>query len=148
MQVLLDDLPSFRIRVVGDGPLRDELTRRFSDDPRIEFAGSMDARAVRETLRKTAVFISGCETEALGIAYLEALSQGCAVVMPACGGGVEVEPDLIGTKIQIFPLSFDERSIQIAIRKALSPTELNVHLSSYTGKAVATKYVDTAAAMQ
>jgi glycosyltransferase involved in cell wall biosynthesis len=111
MQQLLDEDPALRICIIGDGPQRQELEALVQDISRVEFAGALDATAVRAYLRKTKIFVSGCETEALGLAYVEALSQGCAVAMPACGGGLEIAADLIGNQIQLLPLGFDKRRI-------------------------------------
>jgi len=109
MQQLLDEYPDLRVCIIGDGPQRQELEALVQHDPRIEFAGTLNALAVRAYLRKTRVFVSGCETEALGLAYVEALSQGCAVAMPACGGGLEIAPTSIGAHIQLLPLSFEKQ---------------------------------------
>jgi glycosyltransferase involved in cell wall biosynthesis len=109
MQQILDEDTELRVCIIGEGPQRRELEALVSGSPRVEFPGTLDPVAVRAYLRKTRVFVSGCETEALGLAYVEALSQGCAVAMPACGGGLEIAPDLIGNQIQLLPLGFDKR---------------------------------------
>jgi glycosyltransferase involved in cell wall biosynthesis len=111
MQRLLDGDPELRVCIIGEGPQRRELEALVSGSPRVEFPGTLDPIGVRAYLRKTKVFVSGCETEALGLAYVEALSQGCAVAMPACGGGLEIAPNLIGNQIQLLPLGFDKRRI-------------------------------------
>jgi glycosyltransferase involved in cell wall biosynthesis len=109
MQQLLEEDTELRVCIIGDGPQRRELEALASGSSRIEFPGVLDAVGVRSYLRKTKVFVSGCETEALGLAYVEALSQGCAVAMPASGGGLEIAPQLIGNQIQLLPLGFDKR---------------------------------------
>lgn len=149
MRAIIDECSDgnqkMRICIVGDGPLRHDLHDRFGNDSRIEFTGNLDVLSVRKILRKTRTFVSGCETEALGIAYLEALSQGCSVVMPACGGGLEIAPDLIGSQIQLLPLSFDQGEIQSAIRYALDSCNKTVTLDAYRAKAVADQYLKIAA---
>jgi glycosyltransferase involved in cell wall biosynthesis len=145
MQAALEDCPELRICIVGDGLLRGELDRRFGCDSRVQFTGDLDIHAVRNILRRTKVFISGCETEALGIAYLEALSQGCAAVMPACGGGLEIAPELIGGKIQLLPLSFDCGQIRSAILRALCHSGTTALLDSFQPKTVARQYLEIAA---
>lgn len=137
-----------RICIVGDGPLRQDLQDRFGKDPRVEFTGGLDVHAVREILRKTKVFISACETEGLGIAYLEALSQGCAVVMPACGGGLEITPDRIGTQIQLMPLTFERDSVENAIRRAFKYVGSDGFLNHYSPEMVASEYLKFASGRQ
>ena len=132
--------PGLRVCVIGDGPQREALQRLFQTDPPIEFTGSLDADAVRRYLRRTRVFVSGNEMEPFGITYLEALSQGCAVAMPACGGGLEIALPLVGTKVHLLPLSFDREGCLNALRSALKLSTIPISLSAYEPKAVAEAY--------
>jgi glycosyltransferase involved in cell wall biosynthesis len=132
--------PGLRICVIGDGPQREALQRSFQTDPPIEFTGSLDTSAVRRYLQRTKVFVSGNEMEPFGIAYLEALSQGCAVAMPASGGGLEIALSLIGAKVQLLPLSFDREGCLNALRCALKLTSTPISLAAYEPKAVAEAY--------
>lgn len=115
---LLDEDPSLALVVVGEGPERPRLEAMCAGRERVSFAGTLSSAEVQALLARTQVFFSGCETEALGISYLEALSQGCAVVMPACGGGLELAPEQIGQTIFPFPLSFDQQQVLQAFRAA------------------------------
>jgi glycosyltransferase involved in cell wall biosynthesis len=141
MQQLLDQNPELRVCIIGDGPQRRELEALVSDSPRIEFRGTLDPVGVLAYLRKTKVFVSGCETEALGLAYVEALSQGCAVAMPACGGGLEIAPDLIGTQIQLLPLSFCRVEIFEILQRALKSTCSPVAFDEFMPEVVAAAYM-------
>jgi glycosyltransferase involved in cell wall biosynthesis len=141
MQQLLDEDSELQICIIGDGPQRSELETSVQNESRIEFAGALDALSVRTYLRKTKVLISGCETEALGLAYLEALSQSCAVAMPACGGGLEIAPDLIGTQIQLLPLSFHDTEVLNVLRRAAKSTSSPVPFDAYAPSAVAALYL-------
>lgn len=141
IQSFLAKHPDHRACLIGDGELRVALEESVRDDPRIEFKGSLCAPDVRAWLRKTRVFVSGCETEALGIAYLEALSQGCAVVMPASGGGLEIAPRLIGEKIFLFPLSFDAAEIESALASAAMAPRSSAALDAFKPAAIATEYM-------
>ena len=118
-----------------------ELEALVQDKSRVEFAGALDATAVRTYLRKTKVFVSGCETEAFGLAYVEALSQGCAVAMPASGGGLEIAPTLIGTQIQLLPLSFQGVEVLDVLRRAAKSTSNSVPFDAYAPGAIAAKYL-------
>jgi glycosyltransferase involved in cell wall biosynthesis len=139
---MLDEDSRLRICIIGDGPLRQELRAAFSD-PRVEFWGNLDSLAVRGYLRKTRVFISGNETEPLGITYLEALSQGCAVTMPACGGGLEIAPELIGARIFLLPLSFRGAEVLDVLRRAVRSTSSPLSFQAYAPKAIAARYLES-----
>ncbi len=138
---LLAETPGLRACFIGDGDQRAALQNAVNGDPGFEFKGSLDSAEVRDWLRRTRVFFSGCETEALGISYVEALSQGCAVVMPACGGGLEIALDQIGARVYLLPLSFNREQVTAVLRRALSSTQTQLSMAAYQGKAVAEAYL-------
>lgn len=138
---VLEAYPDLRVCIIGDGPERQALQDSAKEHLRVEFPGTLDALALRRCLRATKVFISGCPTEALGITYLEALSQGCNVVMPASGGGLEVAPHLIGGQIQLMPLTLDRASVVAAIRRALAFAGETINVESYSPDAIASAYL-------
>jgi glycosyltransferase involved in cell wall biosynthesis len=109
--------------------------------PGVEFTGNLSSLEVRAYLRQTKVFVSGTEMEALGIGYLEALSQGCAVAMPACGGGLEIALDQIGKRIHLLPLSWDRRTVTDVLRHASAVREPAADLSQFNCNAVARAYL-------
>jgi glycosyltransferase involved in cell wall biosynthesis len=138
---VLDENPGFCAWIVGDGPLRPRLEKIAHGDSRVEFLGALPRFEVRERLRRSRVFVSGSPTEPLGIVYLEALSQGCAVVMPASGGGLEIAPDEIGGRIQVFGASLAPAEIASAIRRALQIEPKPIQLPAFTASAVAQSYL-------
>jgi glycosyltransferase involved in cell wall biosynthesis len=144
IQRLLAERPEFEFCIAGDGPQRAVLEKAAAGNPRIRFTGVLDRDALRTQLRRTRVFVSGCETEAFGITYLEALSQGCAVVMPACGGGLEIAPELIGTQIQLLPLSFQEEGTLNALRASLGYSGTPQRLEGFRPVEVAAAYLEVA----
>lgn len=131
--------PELRVCVIGDGPLRRSLQASF---PGVEFTGNLGSLEVREYLRRTRVFVSGTEMEALGIAYLEALSQGCAIAMPACGGGLEIALDQIGMRVHLLPLSWDQARVACALRRALHGCAPVIDLAQFSCEAVARMYLE------
>jgi glycosyltransferase involved in cell wall biosynthesis len=133
--------PGLRVCVIGDGPQREALQRLFQTDPPVEFTGDLDPLGVRGYLRRTKVFVSGNEMEPFGITYLEALSQGCAVAMPACGGGLEIAVDQIEKRVYLLPLSFDRERVTAVLRRALSSSKAVVSVAAYQAKAVAEAYL-------
>ncbi len=138
---LVEETPNLRACIIGDGELRDALEVSARGNPRIEFKGVLAASQVRAWLRRTRIFVSGCETEALGIAYLEALSQGCVVAMPACGGGLEIAPEQIGKSICLLPLPLELGEVLSALRQALSQQGFAMSLAAYDAAQVARNYL-------
>lgn len=133
-----------RVCVIGDGPMREELQASF---PGVEFTGNLSSIEVRGYLRKTKIFASGTEMEAFGIGYVEALSQGCVVAMPACGGGLEIAPHQIGKRIHLLPLSWDPAKVACVFRGALCASatraaDASADLAAYEPKVVAQRYLN------
>lgn len=142
MQSLLDEVPDLRVCIAGDGPLRAAVEKLAAEDDRVQYCGPLSSLQVREQLRRTRVFVSGCETEALGIAYLEALSQGCNIAMPACGGGLEIAPDLIGQSIHLLPLPLTPGSSLPVLRRALHAPSIPILLDGYSRARIAVQYLE------
>jgi glycosyltransferase involved in cell wall biosynthesis len=140
MLAVLEEHPELRAAIVGDGELRSMLEAATRGHSRIELVGQVPPSEVRTWLRRTKVFVSGCETEALGIAYLEALSQGCSVVMPACGGGLEIAPELIGSAIHLYSGEGSE-PITRALRNALAAAPAEMSLAAYSSRTIAQAYL-------
>ncbi len=141
---ILSESPDLRVCFAGEGPQRQELQRMAAGDERIEFRGALDPAQVRAQLRHSRVFISGTPTEALGISYIEALSQGCAVAMPASGGGLEIAPQMIGYGIQLFSISLARESVLSALRAALATTPKTASFADYAPRTIAEAYLCTA----
>ena len=142
VQDLLDENPELRVCVVGGGDQRTQLETLTNGDSRFEFKGTPDDIGVRDWLRQTRVFVSGNEVEGFGIAYLEAMTQGCIVAMPGSGGGLEISPDNVGSSIQLLPLSWDRGEILMTLRKAINEPWKPVVTTSFTTKAVARHYLE------
>jgi glycosyltransferase involved in cell wall biosynthesis len=141
---LLESEKELRACVIGDGPQRAQLEALAAGSPRVEFHGTLPPEKVREFLRKTRVFVSGCETEALGLTYVEALSQGCAVAMPACGGGLEIAPELIGSGIALMPGDARAKTLVPVLRQLLNAgRQDNVDLLPFRAETVAARFLAT-----
>jgi glycosyltransferase involved in cell wall biosynthesis len=145
MRDVLDENRDLCAWIIGDGPHRQELEQINAGDKRIQFLGLLASDQVRERLRQTRVFVSGNPTEPFGITYLEALSQGCHVAMPASGGGLEIAPNLIGSGIQLFPSSVERHEVAAALRKALAASSNAPDLAAYSVRAIAEAYLTLAA---
>ncbi len=138
---LLDETPGLRACIIGEGEQRPLLEGIVSDDPRFEFKGTPDDRSVRECLRRTKVFVSGNEVEGFGIAYLEALTQGCVVAMPASGGGLEISLEKVGESVQLLPLSWNRGELLATLRRALHEQWTPIPTAPFTVEAVVNSYL-------
>jgi glycosyltransferase involved in cell wall biosynthesis len=82
---VLDELPNARLAVVGDGPHRVELERRFAGRA-TRFVGYLQGVELAEAYASADAFVYASETETMGNVILEALACGCPVVAPRAGG--------------------------------------------------------------
>lgn len=142
LREVLDLEPDLEVVIAGDGPERTKLETLARGHSRICFVGSLGAEAICDLLQRTRVFVSACETEALGISYLEALSQGCVLAMPACGGGLEIAHELIGSAIQLFPLGLDSPGILATLRRALEASPAAFSCAEYEPAHIASLYLE------
>ena len=140
-RLLLDETPGLRVCIIGEGEQRAELESMVDGDPRVEFRGTPDDFTVREWLRKTRVFISGNEVEGFGISYLEAITQGCIVAMPASGGGLEICPEKVGSSVKLMPLSWDRDQTLATLRSALHETWTPIRTTAFTLEAAVHSYL-------
>lgn len=138
---LADDRPGLKIQVVGHGPEEQSLRREF-ESRGVHFLGSLTPADVRDQLDSAKVFFSGCETEALGLVYLEALARGCRIVMPACGGGLEIAPSLLGKTIFLSPINQDLVSTKTALESALDSAGLSPDVDAFRPSRIAQAYLD------
>ena len=138
---LLNENPELRACIIGDGPERQRLQQMAANHPRVEFMGQPSDSQVREHLRRTKIFVSGHVTEGFGITYVEALSQGCVVAMPASGGGIEIALQRVGSSVQLLPISLNRQEVLVVLRCALK-IEAPMPVESYSARAVASAYLD------
>lgn len=138
---VLDENSELRACIIGDGDQRAHLQAMVAGDSRFEFKETPDDRLVRDYLRRTKVFVSGNEVEGFGITFLEALSQGCVLAMPASGGGLEIAPKLIGHGIQLFSTTFAHESVAFALRRALKAAPKAESFSAYSSRTIAEAYL-------
>jgi glycosyltransferase involved in cell wall biosynthesis len=96
---------SYRLIIVGDGPMRDDLEKLrdyLGLKEVVSFFGEATKFQVAEILDKVHLFVFPSRYETFGVAVIEALSRGCPVIATSCGGpefivkdhcGLIVEPD-------------------------------------------------------
>lgn len=75
-------LSTWTLRVVGDGPLADELRRRSSDETRIQLLGAIPHVDLAEVYRSADVLVLPSYREPWGLVVNEALGLGFASSYP------------------------------------------------------------------
>jgi glycosyltransferase involved in cell wall biosynthesis len=73
----------FRLAIVGDGPMKDELMARL---PAAHFAGFQEGRQLAEWYASADVFVFPSTTETFGNVILEAFASGLPVIAADKGG--------------------------------------------------------------
>lgn len=139
---LLSKYPEFTVQIIGHGTDEELIKNIVKENDRFLVLPPKDPQDVIGVLRESEVFFSGCETEALGISYIEALTQGAKVVMPSSGGGLEIAPKLIGKRIFLFDLSMDEECVFEALEAAvLSKNKESFDSTPFAPKTIAMQYL-------
>ena len=82
---VLDRVPDGQLAVVGDGPERESLERRFAGRTAI-FPGCLTGLQLSQAYASADVFVYASETETMGNVVLEAMAAGLPVVAAAAGG--------------------------------------------------------------
>jgi glycosyltransferase involved in cell wall biosynthesis len=82
---VLDQVPEACLAIVGDGPQRADLERRFAGK-NVNFVGYLKGADLAEAYASADAFVYASETETMGNVVVEAMACGCAVVAPRAGG--------------------------------------------------------------
>jgi glycosyltransferase involved in cell wall biosynthesis len=82
---VLREIPDTCLAIVGDGPHRPELERRFAGLS-AKFIGYLKGRELAAAYASADAFVYASETETMGNVILEAMACGCPVVAPRAGG--------------------------------------------------------------
>ncbi|MCI0683560.1 MAG: glycosyltransferase family 1 protein [Gemmataceae bacterium] len=78
-------LPGAALAIVGDGPARRDLERRF-EGLDAHFVGYLKGEQLAAAYASADAFVYASETETMGNVVLEAMACGCPVVAPHAGG--------------------------------------------------------------
>jgi alpha-1,6-mannosyltransferase len=88
---LLRPVESYRLRIVGDGPLRRRLEKQAAGDPRISFLGTRPyGEELAELYAAADIYVSPSPNETFNLSVLEALASGVPVVSVRQGGSAEL----------------------------------------------------------
>jgi len=82
---VMERLPEGRLAIVGDGPHRTALERRFRGT-RTNFVGYLAGQELANAYASADAFLYASETETMGNVVLEAMACGLSVVAPRAGG--------------------------------------------------------------
>jgi glycosyltransferase involved in cell wall biosynthesis len=85
LATILRQVPGCRMAVVGDGPQRAELERRFADLD-VRFVGYLKGEELAAAYASADAFLYASETETMGNVVLEAMASGLPVIAPRAGG--------------------------------------------------------------
>ena len=140
LKPMLGRAPGTRLAIVGDGPARRELERKFVGTPTV-FAGLLHGKQLARAYASADVFVFPSTTETLGMAMIEALASGLPVIAARSGAVHEVVEDG-RTGILYDPGSED--SLVTAVRKLTSDSGLRGRFSSAARKAAEQRGWDNA----
>ncbi len=124
MPKILDRVPNARLRIVGDGPLRqalEEQVLRQGLAPAVEFAGYQQYSALPAVLGSADVFVFPSFSEAMPRAILEAMAMERPVVVTRVGGNPEAVRD--GVEGLLVPPG-DPKALASAVCRVLEDTAL------------------------
>ena len=114
---------SWRLMMVGDGPLRQELEQ--CRDERIIFAGYRSGEELRRIYASADIFVFPSSTETYGNVILEAMASGVPVVVPRAGG---VQENLIEGYNGFYFAPHDAQDMAEAIKKLMDAPSLRREL--------------------
>jgi glycosyltransferase involved in cell wall biosynthesis len=86
--LLEQNIPSFTLEIIGDGPLIDQLMEHFSHSPNVLLPGKQTNEYVLDRLTESQVFLFPSFLEGLPNVLLEALSRGVVPVSSDLESGV------------------------------------------------------------
>jgi glycosyltransferase involved in cell wall biosynthesis len=157
MPAVLHRFPRATLLVIGNGPLRDELSaqaRVLKISGNIRFLGALPPDQLPAYYATADVFVAPSiigesgDREAFGLVYAEAMASGCPVIGSEIGGTKEL---IINNKTGVLVPQKDSCALSDAICRILSNSELKTRIrdkalvwvrNRFDQKAVATRYAE------
>jgi len=102
----LEGLANVRLALVGDGPQRKNLERRFEGLP-VFFAGFLHGEELADAYASSDIFVMPSRTETLGLVVLEAMCSGLPVVAARAGG----IPEMIQDEVTGYLVDTDKQAV-------------------------------------
>lgn len=97
------ELPgAHQLRIVGAGPLQEQVELAAAADPRIQHQGHADWAELQEAYAEADVLVLPSRYEVWGLVVNEAMAHGCAVVVSEAVGAADdlLEPDVTGYVVE------------------------------------------------
>jgi glycosyltransferase involved in cell wall biosynthesis len=89
LRAVLEQVPGTRLALVGDGPARGDLEKRFAGLP-ARFMGYMQGEALSQAYASADLFVFPSALESFGLVVVEAMAAGLPVVASRVGGVMDV----------------------------------------------------------
>jgi glycosyltransferase involved in cell wall biosynthesis len=131
-----DALPSARLRVAGDGPLRAEVQRRAQGSERVELLGAVERSRALALMQECAVYCSPSLGEPFGMTALEAMACAKPVVATDSGGLRHLVPDQGGRKVP----AGDPGALAAALLELLPGVEARHAMGEHNRRTVEERY--------
>lgn len=88
------DLGNFKVVLMGDGPLKDQVLKAAAKNPNIQYMGFQDKTVIQDYMKRCrALLFPSLSYEGLSITMLEALSMGTPIIASRLGSMAEVLTD-------------------------------------------------------
>lgn len=124
------ELPHLTLRMVGTGPMLDELRR--AAPPNVEFLGSISDELLREEYRSARAMIF-CAHEDFGIVMVESLACGTPVIALRRGGAMDiVDHGRTGWLIADQTVKLLRTAVEVATETTLDSTELRASAERFS----------------
>jgi glycosyltransferase involved in cell wall biosynthesis len=124
----------FKLLLVGDGPLREQISETVSRLKMTEFVqvdGFIPHQKIGEYFERSAIFVLPSTREGLSSALLEAMSSGCICLVSDIPDNIEIIRD--GYNGLTFH-SKDERDLTKQLRRAISQPLENANVISFNAR--------------
>ncbi len=135
---------NWRLRIVGDGPLRQSLHRqieRLDATDRIELAGEVPQKKVLSLMCGAKLFVLNSSYEGLPHVVIEAMHAGTAVIATDVGGTGEVVKD--GNTGRLVP-DGNQAALEAAIRQLMEDETLRQTLARNARRLIESEFSFTA----
>lgn len=122
--------PQAMLRIAGSGPERDSIDRLIETMPnrdQIAMLGSIEHEAVQSEMLAADIFALVGWAEPFGVVFLEAMANGCPVVVSSDAGVAEILTD---RETAMLTRPRDESSVVKALDQLLSDAALRKHVAS------------------
>lgn len=122
--------PHARLRIAGDGPDQGPINRLIEGMPnrrQITMLGSIEHKAVQSEMLAADIFALVGWAEPFGVVFLEAMANGCPVVVSNDAGVAEILTD---RETAMLTQPRDETSVVKALDKLLSDAALRKHVAA------------------